>query len=211
VHVYVLFTAYEPYFSDTCEWVERVRFQQLVFPAFVKDAARCDLTWWLDTGALVGAAHRHALLPWDKDIDVGMLVPLLKTGEEPWETVENRGRADFHPAYDCWFASDEVSSASYAGRIPGIRRQNSGWFSGRLSFMKGVHNSMGRKLVSRPAQTAVLAAAHHPSAKEHYRSNGWNGSLREGISDRDHSTKFTRQIIFRCSPAVPLAWSGASY
>ena len=130
VHVYVLFTAYEPYFSDTCEWVERVRFQQLVFPAFVKDAARCDLTWWLDTGALVGAAHRHALLPWDKDIDVGMLVPLLKTGEEPWETVENRGRADFHPAYDCWFASDEVSSASYAGRIPGIRRQNSGWFSG---------------------------------------------------------------------------------
>ena len=109
-------------------------------------------------------------------------------------------------------------------RVAELRRKLSGTTKekarGRLTaeerrtlskWLKGVHNSMGRKLVSPPAQTAVVAAAHHPSAKEHYRSNGWNGSFEEEISDRDHSPKFTRQIIFRCSPAVPLAWSGASY
>ena len=70
VHVYVLYAAYAPYLSDTCEWGERVRFQHLIFPAFAKEVARCNLTWGRRSGpSLARHTGMHAPLPWDKHIN----------------------------------------------------------------------------------------------------------------------------------------------
>ena len=128
VSFWVIRAALDPYLVHSeCEWAERAEFHDVVFAAFVKDARRCNLTWWLDGGSLIGAAHRREILPWDKDIDVGMLVPRAKT-----RTANNPNKADLTPTNGCWFNDGWESTA--LGRIPGLNRSNLAWFAGALKF-----------------------------------------------------------------------------
>ena len=35
---------------------------------------RCEITYWLEGGTLLGIRRENRLLPWDDDIDVSMMV-----------------------------------------------------------------------------------------------------------------------------------------
>jgi len=51
-------------------------FEETVFKPFARRAKACGLEFWLDTGTLLGAYDSGLVLPYDRDIDLGMLVEM---------------------------------------------------------------------------------------------------------------------------------------
>ena len=64
------------------------------FDAFCE---RNGLTYWLQSGTLLGAVRHHGFIPWDDDLDVGMLRHDI---EHAIELVRDDGRFDITVRYD---------------------------------------------------------------------------------------------------------------
>lgn len=62
-----------PYFR-ACEWNERAQFLDKLFYPFLEACSTCNVTYWLEYGGVLGAYRNGKLIPWDKDLDAGVLV-----------------------------------------------------------------------------------------------------------------------------------------
>ena len=61
------------------------------------------MTYWIDYGTLLGAVWDSGVIPWDLDVDVGVLDSEL---EEHWESI----RKDLGDRYGKLLSSSETSA-----------------------------------------------------------------------------------------------------